>query len=117
MVDNLKLIAAVVVVIVGIAVFYVFGDMSALLRALIVVVSVVVAAGVALTSTVGKNAWQFAIGTRAEIRKVIWPSRRETMQSTLVVIWMVLVVGIYLWLLDALSFGRSMNWFWGWAVK
>ena len=104
MVDNLKLIAAVVVIIAGIAVFYVFGDMSVLLRALIVVVSVVVAGGVALTSTPGKNAWQFAIGTRAEIRKVIWPSRRETMQSTLVVILMVLVVGIYLWMLDALSF-------------
>ena len=104
MVDNLKLIAAVVVIIAGITVFYVFGDMSALLRALIVVVSVVVAAGIALTSMPGKNAWQFAIGTRAEIRKVIWPSRRETMQSTLVVILMVLVVGIYLWMLDALSF-------------
>ena len=104
MVDNLKLIAAVAVIIAGIAVFYAFGDMSALLRALIVVVSVVVAAGVALTSTPGKDAWQFTIGTRAEIRKVIWPSRRETMQSPLVVILMVLVVGIYLWLLDALSF-------------
>ena len=104
MVDNLKLIAAVVVIVAGITVFYVLGDMSALLRALIVVVSVVVAAGVALTSTPGKNAWQFTIGTRAEIRKVIWPSRRETMQSTLVVILMVLVVGIYLWMLDALSF-------------
>ena len=104
MVDNLKLIAAVVVIIAGIAVFYAFGDMSALLRALIVVVSVVVAGGIALTSTPGKNAWQFTIGTRAEIRKVIWPSRRETMQSTLVVILMVLVVGIYLWMLDALSF-------------
>ena len=104
MVDNLKLIAAVVVIIAGITVFYMFGEMSALLRALIVVVSVVVAAGIALTSTPGRNAWQFTIGTRAEIRKVIWPSRRETMQSTLVVILMVLVVGIYLWMLDALSF-------------
>ena len=104
MVDNLKLIAAVVVIIAGITVFYVFDDMSALLRALIVVLSVVVAAGIALTSTPGRNAWQFTIATRAEIRKVIWPSRRETMQSTLVVILMVLVVGIYLWMLDALSF-------------
>ena len=104
MVDNLKLVAAVVAIIAGIAVFYAFGDMSALLRALIVVVGVVVAGGIALTSTPGRNAWQFAIGTRAEIRKGIWPSRRETVQTTLVVILMVLVVGIYLWLLDALSF-------------
>jgi preprotein translocase subunit SecE len=35
---------------------------------------------------------------------VVWPTRRETAQSTVIVILMVLVVGIYLWLLDAISF-------------
>jgi len=105
LVDNLKLSAAAVVVVAGIAVFYAFGDISALVRALIVVVSVIAAGGIVLTSAPGKEAWQFAVGTRTEVRKVIWPSRRETMQSTLVVILMVLVVGIYLMLLDKL-------WFW-----
>ena len=105
MVDNLKLAAAAVVLAAGLAVFYAFGDISALVRALIVVVSVVAAGGIVLTSAPGKLAWQFAVGTRAEIRKVIWPTRRETMQSTLVVILMVVAVGIYLLLLDKL-------WFW-----
>jgi preprotein translocase subunit SecE len=38
------------------------------------------------------------------VRKVVWPTRRETAQSTMIVIVMVFIVGIYLWLLDALSF-------------
>ena len=42
--------------------------------------------------------------TRTEVRKVVWPTRRETAQSTMIVIVMVFIVGIYLWLLDALSF-------------
>ena len=39
-------------------------------------------------------------GARAEVRKVVWPTRQETMQTTLVVMVMVVVVGIFLWLLD-----------------
>ena len=42
-------------------------------------------------------------GTRAEVRKVIWPTRRETIQSTMVVIALVILIGLYLWLLDMLS--------------
>jgi preprotein translocase subunit SecE len=41
--------------------------------------------------------------TRAEVRKVVWPSRRETIQSTMVVIALVILIGLYLWLLDMLS--------------
>ncbi len=104
MIDNLKLTAAGLVVVAAVAVFYIFGDMSALVRALIVVAGVIAAAGIVLTSEPGKAAWRFGVATRIEIRKVIWPTRRETAQATMVVILMVLVVGIYLWLLDALSF-------------
>ncbi|MEK9786250.1 MAG: preprotein translocase subunit SecE, partial [Gammaproteobacteria bacterium] len=42
--------------------------------------------------------------TRGEVRKVVWPTRRETIQSTMIVIVMFLLVGIYLCLLDAFSF-------------
>ena len=52
----------------------------------------------------GQLAWQFAVGTRAEVRKVVWPTRKETVQATLVVIVMVIIVGLYLWLLDVFSF-------------
>ena len=102
--DKLKLLASGLAVVAAIAMFYVLGDSSALLRALIVVAGVIVAAGIALTSEPGRAVWQFAMATRTEVRKVVWPTRRETAQSTMIVILMVFVVGIYIWLLDALSF-------------
>jgi len=101
--DKLKLAAAALIVVAAVAVFYVFGGSSALLRTGIVIVSVIVGAGVALTSEPGRNAWQFAVGMRTEVRKVVWPSRRETIQSTMVVIALVILIGLYLWLLDMLS--------------
>ena len=67
--DKLKLAAAALIVVAAVAVFYVFGGSSALLRTGIVIVSVIVGAGVALTSEPGRNAWQFAVGTRAEVRQ------------------------------------------------
>ena len=103
MLDKLKLTAAALVVVAAVAVFYVFGGSSALLRTGIVIVSVIVGTGIALTSEPGRNAWQFAVGTRTEVRKVVWPSRRETIQSTMVVIALVILIGLYLWLLDMLS--------------
>jgi preprotein translocase subunit SecE len=68
------------------------------------VAGVIGAAAIALTSESGRSAWQFGVATRTEVRKVVWPTRRETAQSTMIVIVMVFIVGIYLWLLDALSF-------------
>ena len=102
--DKLKLLASGLAVVGAIALFYMLGDSSVLVRALIVVVGVIVAVGIALTSEPGRAVWQFALATRTEVRKVVWPTRRETAQSTMIVIVMVLVVGIYLWLLDAFSF-------------
>ncbi|HJP05814.1 MAG: preprotein translocase subunit SecE [Acidiferrobacteraceae bacterium] len=102
--DKLKLTLAALVIVAALALFYTLGEGSSLIRALIVVAGVIIAAGIALTSEPGRAAWQFALATRTEVRKVIWPTRRETAQSTMIVILMVLVVGIYLWLLDALSF-------------
>ena len=105
MADKLKLGLSVLIVIAGITGFYWLGeDESVLLRAAIVVVAVVGAGAVALASAPGQLAWQFAAGARAEVRKVVWPTRKETVQATLVVIVMVILVGLYLWLLDVFSF-------------
>lgn len=101
--DKLKLVAAALVVIAGIAVFYVFDGGSALLRTGIFIVSVIAGAGIAFTSGPGRAAWQFAVGTKAEVRRVIWPTRRETIQGTMIVIALVIMIGLYLWLLDVLS--------------
>lgn len=104
MVDKLKLFGAALIVVAGIAGFYLLADSSVLLRAGVVIVSVVAAAGVALTSGPGQGAWAFATGARMEVRKVVWPTRRETVQGTLVVVAMVIILGLYMWLLDAVIF-------------
>jgi len=102
--DKLKLALSALIVIAGITGFYWLGDASVLLRAGVVIVGIIAASAVALASAPGQAAWQFAVGARAEVRKVIWPTRKETIQATLVVIVMVILVGLYLWLLDVLSF-------------
>jgi preprotein translocase subunit SecE len=65
-----------------------------------VLAAVVVAAVVALQSAPGKAALEFAKGARQELRKVVWPERKETMQMTLIVFAMVVVIALFLWVVD-----------------
>ena len=74
--------------------------------ALLVVTGVSIA--IAMQTERGRNTWGFVKDARSEVRKVVWPTRAETMQTTLIVIIMVLVVGVILWLMDTFLL---------WAVK
>jgi preprotein translocase subunit SecE len=103
-IDKVKLAAAVVLVVAGLVGFYYFDELSVLLRAGMVIVGVIAGAAVALTSSQGQAAWEFAKGARMELRKVVWPTRRETIQGTGIVLLMVIVVGLYLWILDTALF-------------
>jgi len=60
--------------------------------------------GAALLSRteLGRFLWQFIQGSRVEIRKVVWPTRQETTQTTLAVFVFLLVLGIFFWGLDLL---------------
>ena len=51
-------------------------------------------------TAIGQRIWQFSLDSRMEVRKVVWPTRQETIQTTLVVFVMVLIMGILLWLFD-----------------
>jgi preprotein translocase subunit SecE len=55
---------------------------------------------VALQSVQGQAFWQFVQGSRVELRKVVWPTRQETLQTTLVVFVAILAMGIFFWVLD-----------------
>jgi len=103
--DTAKLVAAAVLLVAGIFGFYYFAAYSALLRVVGLLVIGGVAAAVALQTAQGRSLWQFAGDARTEVRKVVWPTRQETMQTTLVVIVMVLVLGIVLWLFDMILMG------------
>jgi len=88
----------------GVAAFYYLTDYSVLIRAGSVIVGVVAGAVVALTSAPGQAAWEFSKAARTEVRKVVWPTRRETVQSTGIVLLLVVVIGIYLFLVDKVMF-------------
>jgi preprotein translocase subunit SecE len=98
--DKVKLVAATLLLVAGIYGFYYFAAYSTLLRVVGLLAISAVAAAVALQTEQGRRLWHFAGDARTEVRKVVWPSRQETMQTTLVVIVMVFILGIILWLFD-----------------
>ena len=100
--DTAKLIAAVAILIGGIAAFYLLGTLPIAVRWVIVLASLGVGIAVALQSSQGRAFWQFVQGSRVELRKVVWPTGQETGQTTLVVVVAVLVMGVFFWLLDML---------------
>ena len=100
--DTAKLIAAVAILIGGIAAFYLFGTLPIAVRWVIVLAALGAGIAVALQSSQGRAFWQFVQGSRVELRKVVWPTGQETGQTTLVVVVAVLVMGVFFWLLDML---------------
>ncbi len=108
MADKLKLAVALLVLVGAIGAFYYFADQSQLVRVVGMLVAVGVSVGIAATTELGRAGLAFLGEARTEARKVVWPNRKETLQTTLIVMVMVFVVGILLWLLDMLLL---------WAVK
>ncbi|WP_462322260.1 preprotein translocase subunit SecE [Halochromatium sp.] len=100
--DTAKLAVAVLLLVGGIWAFYFFAGYSVLLRTLGLLVIASGAAALALTSVQGKRLWRFALDSRMEVRKVVWPTRQETIQTTLIVIVMVFILGLILWLFDTI---------------
>ena len=88
---------------VGAAVFgnWYFRDESLLYRALALVAIAGVATLIALTTTTGSATWNLMKEARAEIRRVVWPSRQETNQTTLIVLALVIIFALILWGLDS----------------
>lgn len=98
--DTLKLGVAIALLAGGVFAFYWLGDVSQLYRALGLIAVAVVAVAIAYTTDQGQRAWAFAQNARIELRKVVWPTRQEALQTTLIVLLVVLLVGVFLWLLD-----------------
>jgi preprotein translocase subunit SecE len=101
-VDTAKLVLAIVIVLAGLVGYYYFVDTPTIVRALGVAAAVAAAIGVAFTSVRGQLLWKFIQGSRVELRKVVWPTREETIQATLVVLFFALIGGVFFWALDLL---------------
>ena len=100
--DTLKLLGSVLILLVGIVSYYYLIQISILFRVLMVLASVVVSLVIFFQTQRGKTLWEFFQGSRVEIKKVIWPTKQETFQTTLTVFVFVLIMGIFFWLLDFL---------------
>lgn len=96
--------AAVAIVAIGIAAYYYLGEQMVLVRTGVVIVSAVAALAVALMSQPGQAALEFSKAARMEVRKVVWPTRSETIQVTGIVLVLVILVGIYIFFVDTLLF-------------
>jgi preprotein translocase subunit SecE len=105
MTDKIKLAAAVLLVALGIWGYYWLGDRALVLRILAVIAGLVAAAAMAWWSEPGKQFAVFAGEAVEETKKVVWPTRKETMQTTAAVFAFVVVMAVFLWLTD-----KTLEW-------
>jgi preprotein translocase subunit SecE len=102
--DVVKQVISIIFVVAGVAAFYYFSEISLLYRVLTLVATVLMAMGLVLTTGAGRNVWGFILDSKQEVRRVVWPTREETIRTTLMVFVMVFIVGLVLWCLDMFLF-------------
>ena len=81
-----------------------FAEQSILVRALAVIAAIVIAGLVAMQTVKGRTAVAFAKESRTEVRKVVWPTRQEAVQTTGIVLVATLIMSLLLWGLDSVLF-------------
>jgi len=94
------MIVAVLVLFAGIGAYYYLGDKPMAVRVLAILGGAAIAVVVALQSETGKAAAAFSRESLIELRKVVWPTRKETVQVTMVVVAMVIFMALFLWFVD-----------------
>jgi len=101
-VDSAKLVLAVATLLAGIVGYYWFPTMPVAVRILMVLAGLGLGAALLFWSAQGQVLWHYIQGSRVELRKMVWPTRQETLQTTLVVFVFVLLLGVFFWLVDML---------------
>jgi preprotein translocase subunit SecE len=100
--DTAKIALAIVTLVGGLVAYYWFADLPTAARILMVLAGVAGGLLLLFWSAQGQVLWQFIQGSRVELRKMVWPTRQETVQTTLIVFAFVLLMGIFFWLVDML---------------
>jgi preprotein translocase subunit SecE len=93
---------AIALLIAGIAAFYLLDSRPDWQRWGSTGVGVAAAIAVFALSPMGRRFWQFILDSRVELRKVVWPSRQETLQTTAVVFGFICIAALFFWILDLL---------------
>ena len=100
--DTAKLVAAVAVLLAGIVAYYYFSEASLLLRVLGLLACLAAGAGIVFLTAQGRQLWEFIQGSQVEIRKVVWPTRQETLNTTLIVLGLTLLVALFFLVVDTI---------------
>jgi preprotein translocase subunit SecE len=103
--DIVKLVIAGALLAAGIAGYYLLSEQALILRVLAVIAGTVAAAAVAWFTEPGKTFAGFARESIVEVKKVVWPTRKETVQTTAAVFAFVVVMAVYLWVSD-----KTLEW-------
>jgi preprotein translocase subunit SecE len=103
--DRIKIVLAVVAVLAGVVGFYLLGQQPTVLRVLSVLGGLIAGAVIAWFSVPGQRLFAFGKDSWSETRRVVWPTRKETIQMTLTVFVFVVVMAIFLWLVD-----KTLEW-------
>ena len=107
--NKVKILLALAVLVGGIYGYYalpdlVDGDVSPLATFTVLLVSIVASVAIAATSDSGKSLIAFSKGSQIELKKMVWPTQQETVQTTGIVIVMVILVALFLWAIDVAVF-------------
>ena len=102
--DSAKLAIAIALVVGGIIAYYWFETQAWYLRGAYVVGATLLGLFLAWQTAVGRSTLSFILSSRNEVRKMVWPTRQETLQTTMAVIVVVLITGILMWGLDLFLF-------------
>ncbi len=105
MADKIKFALALLLLAAGLAGFYLLGEQAMIVRVLSVLAGVGAGAAVAWYTEPGQRFFAFSKEATAEAKKVAWPTRKETLQTTGIVFGFVVVMAIFLWLTD-----KSLEW-------
>ena len=103
--DKAKLIGALFLVIAAVAGFYLLSQQGPIVQWGVLVVGLVAAAATFLVSESGKQLLAFGKDSWKEVKKVVWPTRKETLQMTAYVFVFVVVMALFLWLTD-----KTLEW-------
>ena len=100
--DKIKFGIALLLIGGGIYGFYHFADEAFIFRVVGLIAVILVAFGLAVTTEAGANGVNFSRAAVIEMRKTVWPTKKETMQTTAIVMVMVIIMGLVLWLFDTI---------------
>ena len=100
MADKIKIIIAGLLFVAGFAGFYYFSDMPLVARVGMVLAGIAASVVVGLSSASGKQLSGFVSESREEVRKVVWPTRKESFQTAAAVFGFVVIMAMFLWIVD-----------------